>query len=129
VSNLGQDAPPKVAAKVPDFVLRVRQGDNYGFPHCNWLVRRACKGFTRPFRFFAPHTDVMGLGIIGKRLYMSEFAPRKVQWMSLNGGRARNLATGFTSEIVGLGVHGGSVYVAQTASGPTSLGFIFRIKP
>ena len=63
-------------------MLRVKQGQNYGFPKCNWVKASACASFATPFKMFAPHSDVMGLGIIGKRLYMSEFggstAPRVV---------------------------------------------------
>src|SRR5581483_2577599 len=73
VSDLGQDAPPAVAKKAPDFVLRIKQGQNYGFPKCNWTKAKACKHFAKPFQLFPPHTDVMGLGLAGGRLYMSEF--------------------------------------------------------
>ena len=40
VSDLGQDAPKNI--KPPDFVLRVHQGDNYGFPSCNGIVAAKC---------------------------------------------------------------------------------------
>ncbi|MBV9918990.1 MAG: hypothetical protein JO153_21000, partial [Solirubrobacterales bacterium] len=33
VSDLGQDSG---ATNPPDFLLRVRRGQNYGFPQCNW---------------------------------------------------------------------------------------------
>jgi hypothetical protein len=132
VSDLGQDAPARIQRKVRDFVLRIRPGQNYGFPTCNWIKLSACSPFATPFKFFPSHSDVMGLGILGKRLYMSEFGgstvPRVVS-MPLGGGPVKVLATGFTGNIVGLGVHGGWVYVAQTASGPTQLGDVFRIKP
>jgi hypothetical protein len=136
VSDLGQDKPGAVANKSPDFLLRVRKGDAYGFPNCTWISKKACKGFAKPYRFFIPHTDVMGLGILGTHLYMSEFgvstAPRVVS-MPLHGGAVKPVATGFTSNVVGLGVNNGWVYVAQTASmtptGAIQFGFIFRIKP
>jgi hypothetical protein len=132
VSDLGQDQPAAIANKSPDFLLRVRKGDAYGFPSCNWVSKKACKGYAKPYRFFVPHTDVMGLGILGKRLYMSEFgvstAPRVVS-MPLHGGAVKPFATGFTANVVGLGVNNGWVYVAQTAASATALGYIFRIKP
>ena len=70
VSDLGQDSG---ATNPPDFVLRIRPGQNYGLPKCNWTVSWKCNGFARPFQFFAPATDVMGEAIAGTRLYMTEF--------------------------------------------------------
>jgi hypothetical protein len=132
VSDLGQDMPAPVANKVPDFVLRVHRGDNYGFPKCTWLSKKPCKHFSKPFRFFAPHTDVGGLGILGKRLYISEFGfanhPPAVVSMPLTGGRPTPFATHFAGPIVGLGVHGGWVYVGQLGD-KTHLGLIYRLKP
>jgi glucose/arabinose dehydrogenase len=135
VSDLGQDKPASVAGKVPDFVLRVRKGDNYGFPKCNWVSKKACKHFSKPLQFFAPHADVGGLGILGNRLYISEFgfvrAPRVVS-MPLTGGRPTPFATHFAGAIVGLGVHDGWVYVGQLAdpTNPTAHpGLIYRLKP
>jgi glucose/arabinose dehydrogenase len=122
VSDLGQDAGAKNA---PDFVLRVRKGDDYGFPKCNWTKPKACKKFAVPFKQFAPHTDVMGLGIAGKRLYMSEFgggsAPQVVS-LPISGGAVKPLLTGFVAPIVGLGTHNGWVYVGELT------GQAFRVK-
>jgi glucose/arabinose dehydrogenase len=123
VSDLNQDTPAKVADKAPDFLLRVRKGQNYGFPQCNWVKPKLCKGFAPPFKFFRPHTDVMGVGIIGKRLYLSEFVLKKVVSMPISGGRAKTLLSRFAAPIVGLGVHGGYVYV-----GETGLGLVYRVK-
>ncbi len=124
VSDLSQDAPMKVANRSPDFVLRVRPGQNYGFPKCNWT--HSCKRYTRPFRFFPPHADIGGLGIIGGRLYMSEFGfvlhPQVVS-MPLAGGPVRTVLKGFVAPIVGLGTHGGWVYVGELT------GEIFRVRP
>jgi glucose/arabinose dehydrogenase len=125
VSDLGQDMGAK---NPPDFVLRVNQGDNFGFPNCNWTKTKACKGFAKPFKLFSPHTDVMGLGIIGKTLYMSEFVGNKgasglVVSMPLSGGTPKTLLTGFVAPVVGLGVHGGWVYVGELT------GQVFRVRP
>jgi glucose/arabinose dehydrogenase len=125
VSNLGQDSGAK---NPPDFVLRVKDGQNYGFPKCNWTKPKKCKGYAKPFRKFPPHTDVMGLGIIGKRLYMSEFVggPKGtglVVSMPLSGkGKPRTLLKGFSAPVVGLGVHKGSVYAGSVT------GQVFRVK-
>jgi glucose/arabinose dehydrogenase len=127
VSDLGQD---KGAKNPPDFVLRVKQGDDYGFPACNQLVASKCQGFTKPFQQFSPHTDIMGLAIIGKTLYMTSFlgtkAPHKageVLSMPLGGGPVKTVVKGFVAPTVGLGVHGGSLYVGELT------GQVFKVTP
>ncbi|HET6864948.1 MAG TPA: hypothetical protein VFH80_03460 [Solirubrobacteraceae bacterium] len=125
VSNLGQD---KGAKNPPDFVLRVKQGDNYGFPACNWIVPSKCAGFTKPFQQFAPHTDIMGMAIIGKRLYMTSFLGTdgkggEVLSMPLSGGTAKPVVKGFVAPTVGLGVHGKSLYVGELT------GQVFKVTP
>jgi glucose/arabinose dehydrogenase len=124
VSDLGQD---KGAKNPPDFLLRVRAGDNYGFPKCNWTQSKACKGYAKPFKMFAPHTDVMGVGIIGKQLYLSEFLGNGgksglVVSMPMKGGSPKTLLTGFVAPVVGLGVHAGWIYVGELS------GQVFRVK-
>lgn len=115
VTDLGQDKGA-AAAKAPDFVLRFKGGEDFGFPKCTWVSKAACKGFAKPFHFFAPHTDVGGIGIIGKTIYISEFGfdPSKkpqVVALSTSGGKAKPFLTGFAAPIIGLGVHAGWVYV------------------
>ncbi len=128
VSDLGQD---EGAAKPPDFLLRVRRGQNYGFPACNWTALTVCHGFAKPFKTFRPHTDVMGVGILGKRLYLSEFLGHRggsglVVSMPIGGGRARPFIGGFDEPVVGLGVHDGWVYVGQRYGGGD--GLVFRVR-
>jgi glucose/arabinose dehydrogenase len=122
VSDLGQDAPQGI--NPPDFVLRVHPGQDYGFPRCNWIKPRACRGFARPFKFFKPHTDVMGLAIVGNRLYMSEFGgdkPGKVVSMSLRGGKVTTVVSGLSAPFVGLAAHGRNLYIGELT------GRVFRI--
>lgn len=123
VTDFGQDSG---VAKPPDFVLHVHKGDNYGFPQCAWdHPRSALCGYTRPFRMFSPHTDVGGIGIIGKTIYLSEFGfangkPLVVS-MPLRGGKVKPFMTGFGPPVIGLGVHGGTVYVGSVS------GTIYRV--
>jgi glucose/arabinose dehydrogenase len=127
VSDLGQD---KGAKNPPDFVLKVHPGDNYGFPKCNWTATSPCTGFAKPLFQFAPHTDVMGVGVVGSQLYMTSFGGPNgkgpggaVLSMPLSGGKATPLVTGFVAPVVGLGEHDGSLYIGETN------GQIFRVKP
>ena len=125
VSDLGQDSGAK---NPPDFLLKVHKGDNYGFPQCNQTNAQKCKGFTKPFKQFAPHTDIMGLAIIGKTLYMTSFIGNhgkagEVLSMPLKGGKVKTVATGQVAPIVGLGANGGSLYVGELT------GRIFKVTP
>ena len=113
MSALGQDQPASL--NPPDFILRVKQGDNYGFPKCNWTKGSPCKGYTKPFKMFAPHTDIMGMAIVGKRLYMTSFTgltgkAGEVFSMPLKGGKLKPFVTGFVAPTVGLGGNGRSLY-------------------
>ena len=127
VSDLGQD---KGLANPPDFVLRVHQGDNYGFPTCTWATPGACGGFTKPFAQFAPHEDIMGLAVVGGRLYMSSFGEPggkgpggEVLSMPLTGGKAVPFVTGFVAPVVGLGQNRGSLYIGELT------GQVFKVTP
>ena len=129
VTDLGQDAGAK---NPPDFILRVRAGQNYGFPKCNHTSAKACKGFATPFRKFGPHTDLMGIGLHRSRLYLTSFLGRKAKGpggevfsMSLKGKSfkpLKPLITGFVAPTVGLGIHGGYLYVGELT------GQVFRLK-
>jgi glucose/arabinose dehydrogenase len=126
VTDLGQDGGAK---NPPDFILRVKAGQNYGFPKCNHTSATACKGYAKPFRSFGPHTDLMGIGLHASRLYLSSFLGRKgkgpggeVFSLSLEGGSLKPLITGFVAPTVGLGIHRGYLYVGELT------GQVFRLK-
>lgn len=126
VTDLGQDGG---ATNPPDFILHVKAGDNYGFPKCNQTVAKACKGKAKPFRKFGPHTDLMGIGLRQKTLYLTSFLGLgakgpggEVFSMSLHGHTLKPLITGFVAPTVGLTVHGKYVYVGELT------GQVFRLK-
>jgi glucose/arabinose dehydrogenase len=127
VSNLGQNG----GAKNPqDFVLQVREGDNFGFPTCNGTVAAKCKGFAKPFKVFPPHTNIMGMVIIRKTLYMTSFTNTtgkgpggEVVSMPLKGGKLKPVLTGFVAPTVGLGGNAGTLYVGELT------GQVFSVKP
>jgi glucose/arabinose dehydrogenase len=129
VSDLAQDKGA-AAKSSPDLVLKIHPGDNYGFPKCTWLPGSPCGGFTQPFMRFPAHTDIMGLGIVGDRLYMSSFlGPHgkghggEVLSAPLTGGAAKPFVTGFVAPVVGLAAHGGWIYIGELT------GQVFRVKP
>jgi glucose/arabinose dehydrogenase len=127
VSDLGQNSGVK---NPPVFVLKVHDGDNFGFPGCNHTVAAKCKGFAKPFKLFPPHTDIMGMAIIGKTLYMTSFVGTKGQGpggevvsMPLKGGPLTPVLTGFVAPTVGLGQNAGTLYVGELT------GQVFSVKP
>ena len=66
-----------------------------------------------------------GIGIIGKTIYLSEFGfannhPLVVS-MPLRGGKVKPFLTGFVAPVIGLGVHGGTVYVGSVT------GTVYRV--
>jgi glucose/arabinose dehydrogenase len=126
VSDLGQD---KGAKNPPDFILKVKQGDNFGFPTCNQTVASKCKGFAKPFKKFGPHTDIMGMTIIGKTLYMTSFLGQdgkggEILSMPLKGGPVKvvtELVGGIPN--VGLGQSGNSLYLGVLT------GQVYKVTP
>ena len=113
-----------------DQVLKVGAGDDFGFPDCSPLAGKPCADVPPAFATFSPHTDIMGLAIIGRTLYMSSFAgigakakAGEVLSMPLSGGRPRPVLTGFVAPIVGLGAHGSTLYVGELT------GQVFSVRP
>ncbi|HEX3824098.1 MAG TPA: hypothetical protein VHV79_06520 [Mycobacteriales bacterium] len=126
VTDLGQDTG---ATNPPDFVLRVKAGQNYGFPKCNRSAAKACAGYAKPWRKFRPHSDLMGIGLLGQHLYLSSFqGPTgngpggEIFSLSLKSRTLKPLITGFVAPTVGLGVHGDQLYVGELT------GQVFRVK-
>jgi glucose/arabinose dehydrogenase len=122
VTDLGQD---KVAKNAPDFLLHVSKGDVYGFPQCNRTSAKPCKGFTKPFRLFAPHSDIGGIGISGKTIYLSEFGfasvPPAIVSLSAKGGKVKTVVDTHGVPVIGLGVNKGWIYFGEVT------GFIYRV--
>ena len=96
-----------------------------------WNGTTFTKGFTKPFQLFRAHSDIGGIGVIGKYIYISEFgystAPAGVVTVPLAGGKPKQFLSGFASSgpaptaTIGLGVHDGWVYVGTTT------GVVYRI--
>jgi glucose/arabinose dehydrogenase len=115
VTVLGQDK-----GKAPnDEIVLAKPGQNYGFPTCTWILpqqKKACAGMNEPAIFLPPHTSPMGIGSIGKTLYVAFFGGTgkgpEVAEMS-EKGQPRPLLTGFAAPVVGLGINEGDIYVGD----------------
>jgi glucose/arabinose dehydrogenase len=124
VSDLGEDAGAK---NPPDYIVKAKAGDHYGFPQCNWVKKAVCKGFAKPVQFLAPHSSPMGLGVIGDTLYVALFGgignsgPEVVSVPVAGGGTPTPVITGFVAPIVALAAQGKSIYVGELT------GQVFRL--
>lgn len=126
VTDLGQDHGAK---NPPDFILRVKAGQDYGFPRCNQTKPGRCSGYAKPFRRFRAHTDLMGIGLHDRHLFLTSFVGTngkgpggEVVSLSLHGRHLKPLLTGFVAPTVGLGIHHNYLYVGELT------GQVFRVK-
>lgn len=102
-----------------DEIVVAEPGQNYGFPDCAWILpkqEKACEGFDEPAIFLPPHSSPMGIGSIGKTLYVSLFGgtgkgPEVVEMSEK--GQPRPLLTGFAAPVIALGINKGSIYVGD----------------
>jgi glucose/arabinose dehydrogenase len=124
VTVLAQD---NLAKAPPDWIVRARRGQDYGFPDCTWQKPKACKGFPKPVALLPEHSSPMGIGAIGTRLYVALFGGRSgsPEVVSLQLGHGSNLKpvlTGFAAPVVALGVRRGWIYTGDLS------GAIYRVK-
>jgi hypothetical protein len=131
VSDLGQDGPKSVK-NPPDFLLKVTQGDNYGFPGCNHTKGSSCASFAKPFATLAPHTDIMGVAVNQGALYLGSFLGADghggaLYTMPIGGGKLKSVVTGFPIATDALAAYAGSLYVGGSTQ--KSAGYVYRVTP
>ena len=132
VSDLGQDGPKSVK-NPPDFVLKVKQGDNYGFPGCNHTKGSSCASYAKPFATLAPHIDIMGVALSGGTLYLGSFLGANGHGGALytlptsGGGQLKPVVTGFPLATDALAENNGSLYVGGSTQ--KGAGYVYRVKP
>lgn len=120
--NLGRRQPP-------DYVIAPTEGDDYGFPGCNWSKPEACADFARPLALLPAHSSPMGIGVIGQRIYLALFTgtgrgPQVVSIPRDGGERVTPtpLLSGFAAPVVALGTHAGQIYAGDIT------GAIYKVK-
>lgn len=132
VSDLGQDTNGAgQPINPPDFILKVKRGQNYGFPKCNHMKGSHCKGYAKPFKTLSAHMDPMGVAVIGKKLYIGSFmgpdakSGGALYSMPTKGGKLKPVVTGFPLATDALAAHSGALYVGgQNQSGA---GFVYKV--
>lgn len=116
--NLGKKEPP-------DYVVRARAGDDYGFRRCTWAKPSACAGFARPFALLPAHSSPTGIAAIGPQLYLGMFNGTRgpaVWQLPVSGGTWREVVGGFPAPVVGLSASGRDLYVGDLT------GTVYRIR-
>jgi hypothetical protein len=116
--NLGKKQPP-------DYVIVARDGDDYGFPGCNWSKPARCAAFAKPLELFPAHSSPTGIGVSGTSLYVALFngtghGPEVVTFSS-SGGKWKRVLSGFPAPVVALGVSGHQLYTGDLT------GSIYRV--
>jgi hypothetical protein len=111
----------------PDWIVRARRGEDYGFPDCTWQKPKACKGFPKPIALLPSHASPMGIGAIGTRLYVALFGgtgegPEVVSLRLGHTSKLKRVLTGFAAPVVALGVRRGWIYTGDLS------GAIYRVK-
>jgi hypothetical protein len=77
---------------------------------------KQCRGMDKPAIFLPPHASPMGIGSIGKTLYVSLFGgtgkgPEVVEMSER--GQPQPFLTGFAAPVIALGVDEGNIYVGD----------------
>jgi glucose/arabinose dehydrogenase len=118
VSVLGQDAgKPK---NPPDYIVHIKPGQSYGFPTCTHKTAKPCKGFAKPFALLPSHLSPMGIGAIGKTLYVALFSKMEVD--TYRKGKLTPFLSGFVAPVPALGISDGFVYAGDLT------GAVYRVK-
>jgi glucose/arabinose dehydrogenase len=117
--NLGKNQPP-------DWIVVARDGDDFGFPTCNWSKPKACSEFAKPVALLPAHSSPTGIAAMGSTLYVALFngtgrGPAVVT-MPSRGGTPKPFLTGFAAPVVAVGVSGGYVYVGDLT------GSVYRVR-
>jgi glucose/arabinose dehydrogenase len=117
--NLGKKQPP-------DYVILAKNGDDYGFPTCNWSKPPACAAFAKPVALFPAHSSPTGIAASGSTLYIALFGGTgrgpEVVTIAAHGGKWKPFLTGFAAPVVAVGAAGNHVYAGDLT------GSIYRVR-
>jgi glucose/arabinose dehydrogenase len=120
-------AQDNIEPSPPDYIVIPRKGQDYGFPKCTRAPGSPCKGFAKPIGFFQNHASPMGIGALGKQLYVALFGglgqgPTVVS-LPLKGGTPTPFLTGYVAPVVSVGINKGWLYTGDVT------GTVYRVRP
>ncbi|MGI8972895.1 MAG: PQQ-dependent sugar dehydrogenase [Gaiella sp.] len=117
--NLGKKQPP-------DYVIIARDGEDYGFPTCNWSKPAACASSAKPFALLPAHSSPTGIAAAGSTLYVALFSGRgrgpEIVTLPVKGGAPKPFLNGFAAPVVAVGASGNVVYAGDLT------GTIYRVE-
>lgn len=120
-------AQDNVEPPPPDWIVRAKPGQDYGYPKCTRLVAKPCRGYAKPFTTFENHASPTGIAAIGQRLYVALFggigAGPAVVSQSTSGGPPSPVLSGYVAPVVAVGTYHGWVYSGDLT------GAVYRVKP
>jgi glucose/arabinose dehydrogenase len=115
VSDLAQDGTKQIPL---DQIVQAKPGEDYGFATCVRLTTTSCATYDKPAVLLPKHSSPMGIGAIGRTLYVSLFAGLDgkhpvIATVPTTGGKPKPFLTGFVAPVIGLGINAGTVYVGD----------------
>jgi glucose/arabinose dehydrogenase len=122
VSVLADESTPTP----PDWIVKARPGQDYGYPTCTQLQKQPCAGFDKPIALLENHASPMGISPIGRTLYVALFGglgqgPVVVS-MNTAGKQITPFLTGYAAPVLAVGTRRGFVYTGDVT------GAIYRAK-
>jgi glucose/arabinose dehydrogenase len=110
----------------PDWIVKAKPGDDYGYPTCTQLTNQPCHGFDKPIALLDDHASPMGISPIERTLYVALFGglgqgPVVVS-MNTAGKQVTPFLTGYVAPVLAVGTRRGFVYTGDLT------GAIYRVK-
>jgi hypothetical protein len=91
------------------------------------MAGQPCSHFNKPLIFLPPHASPMGIGSLGKKLYVALYTGigngSEVVTIPTKGGTPTPFVTGFDSPLIALSTHDGYVYFGDQS------GTIYKVVP
>jgi glucose/arabinose dehydrogenase len=122
VSVLADESTPTP----PDWIVKAKPGQDYGYPTCTQLQKQPCSGFAKPIALLENHASPMGISPIGRTLYVALFGgltPEHPVVVSMNtaGKQITPFLTGYVAPVLAVGTRKGNVYTGDLT------GAIYRV--
>jgi len=111
----------------PDWIVKAKPGQDYGYPTCTQLENQPCHGFDKPIALLENHSSPMGISPIGRTLYVALFGGLNTQdkpvvvSMNTAGKQITPFLTGYVAPVLAVGTRKNNVYTGDLT------GAIYRV--